>query len=59
MNESINHFEALEWAWLVSRYSETKDEAEDYIQEMLFELGNGLKVDFAGRIKVIREAKHL
>ena len=59
MNESINHFEALEWAWLVARYSETKDEAENHIQEMLFELGNGVKVDFAGRIKVIREAKHL
>jgi len=47
-------FEALEWAWLVTRYAETKDESSDKIQEMLFELGNGVRVNFSEKTKEIK-----
>ena len=44
-------FDALEWAWHILRKKENIDEAKVSIQDALYEMGKGIKVNFQEKIQ--------
>ena len=52
----VGAFEALEWAWNLLRVQGDVniEDATEHIQEMLFTLGNGARVNFQQRTSALR-----
>ena len=44
-------FDALEWAWHILRKEESIDDAKVSIQDTLYEMGKGVKVNFQEKIQ--------
>ncbi len=44
-------FDALEWAWHILRKQENIDDAKVSIQDALYEMGKGIKVNFQDKIQ--------